>query len=183
MLEGFRHHLVKCIGSGRGVDVIALEDDVAVNGADAVAENVYLQLFNRGETVAAAVETGYFQRSLVGIFINKVAERVKAGAFQRTAENFKVPLSVVEKMVAKIAVIFALLRLDIVIQRHFVVGVHHVVFIFKVAVEGGAADSCLLHDHIHGNFVEIYVGYKSVESGDNSIEGTVYHLLSPMAQF
>ena len=51
-----------------------------------------------------------------------------------------------------------------------------IVLILEVSVEGGAADTCLLHYHIHGYFVEVNLRYQPVEACEYCVERSVYHL-------
>ena len=96
-------------------------------------------------------------------------------------EGFEVILGIGKKMVTQLPVVVAAARRDIVVKDVFEVQVHHVVLILEISVEGGAADTCLLHYHLHGYFVEVNLRYKPVEACEYCVERSVYHACTPLA--
>ena len=163
MLEGLRHHLVQGIGRLGCVDLIPLTDQFLINCADSVAEHIHLQLFRRGKALAVAVGLGDSQRCFIGILINKIAERVKSGGLQRTPEDVQMLLPIGKQMKAEIPVVLAAFRRHVIIQNVLEIGVHHVIFIFEIAIKGGSADRSLRHDHVDGNLLEIMLGDQAVK--------------------
>ena len=177
VFEGFRHHFIEGIGGIGGIYIIALVNNVAINGANSVAEHINLQFLHGGEARSRSVEAGYLQGHIIRILINEIGEGVEALALQGSFEDFQIFLPIFKKMVAKIPITAAAVGLNIIIQHIFEVGVHHIVLILEVAIKGGAADPSLLHYHLHGDFMEVHACYKAVEGFYYSLESAAYHAL------
>ena len=94
MFQRFGHHFIQSIGCRGGIDFVALEGELSVDGAYSVAEYVHLQLLGRRKACAVAVGTGDLQGGCVCVLINEVAERIETRGFQCAAEYVKVLLSV-----------------------------------------------------------------------------------------
>ena len=92
-----------------------------IDGADAVAEHVHLQLLSGRKARPVAVGPGNGQRGLIGILINEIAEGVEAGGLQRPPEDVQMGLSVFKQVKAQIPIVFALLGGDVIIQKMLVV--------------------------------------------------------------
>ena len=82
-------------------------------------------------------------------------------------------------MVAEVAVVFASLGRNVIIKNILEIGVHYLVFILEVSVEGGAADLSLGYYHIHRDLLEVMLCDKAVKSVQNSGCGSAQHGIPP----
>ena len=149
MLQRFRHHLIQSIRRIRRIQRISLTDHIPVHGANTVTEHIHLKLFYGGEAFAIAIGLRDGQRCVVGIFVDKIVQGIEPGGSQRILKNRQIFLSVFEEMITKIPVIAAPFRRNVVIQKVLVIGIHHIIFIFELAVKGRAADGRFFHDHFY----------------------------------
>ena len=172
VLQGFGHHLIQRIGCLGCVDLITLADQFLIYRANSVAEYIHLQFLGRGKALAVAVGFGDGQCRFIGILINKIAERIESRGLHCTAEDVQMRLPVRKQMKAEVPIVLAPLRCYVIIQNILEVRIHDFVFVLEITVEGGSADRCFGHDHVHGNFLEVMLGNQSVKGIQNGSHGS-----------